>query len=66
MRGVSYLALVEYQGENYHRFFSSKRARTDSPKAIAEAEAWASATLREHGTTGVRCSISKVLWSISG
>lgn len=66
MNGISYLVLVEYPTAKHHRFFTSKRARTESPKALQSAEEWASQTLREHGTHNVRCSVAKVLWSITG
>lgn len=66
MRGVSYLGLVEYQDKKFHKFFSSSRARIDSPKALAACEEWTSEILRAHGTVAVRASLSKVLWSISG
>jgi hypothetical protein len=66
MSGISYVALVERPTGVVHRFFTNRRARTDSPKTVAEAEAWITTNLQEHGTVNVRCSLSKVVWSIEG
>lgn len=61
----SYLAMVEYQGKVYHQFFSG-RAQHRSEKALKEADDWIASILREHGTAGVRTTISEVLICVVG
>jgi hypothetical protein len=66
--GVSYLATFEQpigQMKSYH-FFTNKRARKESPKAHYQADEWLGTQLREHGTTNVRCTISRVEFCIIG
>lgn len=65
--GVSYLALVEYNNQPPTlRFFTNKRAQKESPKTWAQANDWIASQLREHGTSNVRCTLSRVEFCIIG
>lgn len=69
--GVSYLAVVElgYGTNNVevkHKFFTTKRAKKESPKTRYEADNWIAQVLREHGTQNVRCTLSRVEFCIVG
>lgn len=61
----SYLAMVEYPDKKFTQFFTGK-AKIRSQRAIDEADDWIASILREHGTAGVRTTISEVLICVAG
>lgn len=65
---VSYLATFEQPigRVKSFKFFTNRRARTESPKSVRAANDWQAEQLREHGTTNVRCTVSRVEFYIIG